>query len=95
MRARAMDSGLLARYHSRYFPSLETSVQIATRQSGAEGLVRYLCETFVTFGIPEELTSDRGPQFKAGKTQECFNESGVRHRMPTAGCQNSEAHAHG
>ncbi|CAG2209551.1 unnamed protein product [Mytilus edulis] len=39
-------------------------------ESGAEGLVKRLRETFVTFGIPEELTSDGGPQFTAGKTQE-------------------------
>ena len=30
-------------------------------ESGAEGLVKRLRETFVTFGIPEELTSDGGP----------------------------------
>ena len=35
----------------------------------------------MTFGIPEELTSDGGPQFNAGKTQECFREWGVRHRI--------------
>ena len=61
-------------------------------ESGAEGLVRYLRETFVTFGIPEELTSDGGPQFKAGKTQECFREWGVRHGItsvanPHANCR--------
>ena len=43
-------------------------------ESGAEGLVRHLRDTFVTFGIPEELTSDGGPQFKAGKTPECLRE---------------------
>ena len=39
-------------------------------ESGAEGLVKLLCETFVTFGIPEELISDAWPQFTAGKTKE-------------------------
>ena len=61
-------------------------------ESGAEGLVRFLRETCVTFGIPEELTSDGEPQFKAGKTQECFREWGVRHRItsvanPHANCR--------
>ncbi|XP_021352553.1 uncharacterized protein LOC110449789 [Mizuhopecten yessoensis] len=36
--------------------------------SWADGLVKRLRETFVTFGIPEELTSDGGPQFTAGNT---------------------------
>ncbi|XP_014678331.1 PREDICTED: uncharacterized protein LOC106818127 [Priapulus caudatus] len=60
--------------------------------SGAEGLVKRLRETFVTFGIPEELTSDGGPQFKAGKTQEFLKAWGVRHRVssvanPHANCR--------
>ena len=41
-------------------------------ESGAEDLVKRLHETFVTFGIPEELTSDGGPQFTAGKTKTFF-----------------------
>ncbi|XP_071123125.1 uncharacterized protein [Mytilus edulis] len=41
-------------------------------ESGREGLDKRLRETFVTFGIPEELTSDGGPRFTAGKTQEFF-----------------------
>ena len=39
-------------------------------ESDAEGLVKRLRKTFVTFGILEEMTSDGGPQFTAGKTQE-------------------------
>ena len=38
-------------------------------ECGAKGLVKRLRETFVTFGIPEELTSDGGLQFTAGVTQ--------------------------
>ena len=35
-------------------------------ENGTDGLVRRLRETFVTFGVPEELTTDGGPQFTAG-----------------------------
>ena len=61
-------------------------------ESGAEGLVKRLRETFVTFGIPEELTSDGGPQFTAGKTQELLKAWGVWHIIssvanPHANCR--------
>ena len=51
-----------------------------------------LREVFVTFGVPEELTSDGGPQFTAGKTQEFLKSWGVYHRHnlvenPHANCR--------
>ena len=59
---------------------------------GAVGLVKRLGETFVTFDIPEELTSDDGSQFTAGKTKEFLKAWGVRHRIssvanPHASCR--------
>ncbi|XP_060080132.1 uncharacterized protein LOC132559522 [Ylistrum balloti] len=61
-------------------------------ESGAEDLVKRLRETFVTFGILEELTSDGGPQFIAGKTQEFLKTWGIKHRIssvanPQANCR--------
>ena len=61
-------------------------------ESGAEGLVKRLRETFVTCGIPEELTSDGGPQLTAGNTQDFLHAWGfdtgshlLQTHMPTAG----------
>ena len=49
-------------------------------EGGANALVRHLRETFVTFGIPEEITSDGGPQFTAGVTQAFLEAWKVHHR---------------
>ena len=49
-------------------------------EGGANGLVKRLRETFVTFGIPEEITSDGGPQFTAGVTQSFLDAWKVCHR---------------
>ena len=61
-------------------------------EGGAEGLIKRLREVFVTFGVPEELTSDGGPQFTAGKTQQFLSSWGVTHRLtsvanPHANCR--------
>ena len=50
------------------------------KSEGANGLVKRLNETFVTFGIPEEITSDGGPQFTAGATQSFLDAWKVHHR---------------
>ena len=50
-------------------------------ENGADGLVKRLREVFVTFGVPEELTSDGGPQFSSGKTQAFLKSWGVHHRL--------------
>ena len=49
-------------------------------ESGANGLVKRLRETFVTFRVPEDITSDGGPEFTAGVTQQLLDSWKVHHR---------------
>ena len=54
---------------------------IVFKENGkAEQLIKRLRDVFITFGIPEELTSDGGPQFTADETQRFLESWGVRHR---------------
>ena len=39
---------------------------------------------FVTFGVPVEISSDGGPEFKAQETKDFLNRWGVRHRLSSA-----------
>ena len=51
----------------------------------AEDLVKELRDVFVTFGVPEELTTDGGPQFSADYTESFLNSWGVKHRFSSVG----------
>ena len=55
-----------------------------TNLAGAAGLIRHLRSFFATFGVPEELSSDGGPEFKAGSTEAFLRLWGVRHRISSA-----------
>ena len=52
--------------------------------SGARGLISCLRSLFATFGVPEEFSSDGGPEFTASATNEFFKNWGVKHRISSA-----------
>ena len=49
--------------------------------NGALGLISSIRRTFVTFGIPNELVSDGGPEFTATATRQFLEDWGVHHRL--------------
>lgn len=50
-------------------------------RAGATGLIGCLRALFATFGVPEELSSDGGPEFTANATQDFLTRWGVKHRV--------------
>ncbi|KAJ8359136.1 hypothetical protein SKAU_G00156610 [Synaphobranchus kaupii] len=60
---------------------------------GSAGLVRHLRAFFGTFGVPEELSSDGGPEFTAGLTQDFLRLWGVRHRLSSVSFPQSNGRA--
>ena len=52
-----------------------------TNLAGATCLVRHLRSFFATFGVPEELSSDGGPEFMAKHIEDFLQTWGVIHRV--------------
>ena len=60
---------------------------------GSTGLITSLKRTFSTFGIPEELSSDGGPEFTAGTTRKFLKDYGVHHRLSSVAFARSNGRA--
>ena len=60
------------------------STPSGTTSAGARGLITCLRRMFATFGVPNQLSSDGGPEFKASLTKEFLSTWDVEHRVSSA-----------
>ena len=52
-----------------------------TRLSAANGFIKHLRSFFATFGVPADLSSDGGPEFSAGCTEDFLKKWVLHHRI--------------
>ena len=60
---------------------------------GAQGLINSLRRTFVTYGIPDEMASDGGPEFTSSSTKKFMETWGVHHRLSSVAFPHSNCRA--
>ena len=66
---------------------------IERAHDGAKGLIVSLRRVFTTFGIPDELASDGGPEFSSSSTTKFLQDWGVHHRLSSVAFPHSNSRA--
>ena len=60
------------------------SSPVGSTRAGSKGLIAHLRTMFATFGVPQILSSDEGPEFIATNTEDFLTRWGVKHRLSSA-----------
>ncbi len=68
-------------------------IKVGTNEAGAQGLCKAVRRLMVTFGVPSELSSDGGPEFKSDETKAFFRRWGINHRLSSSYLPSSNGRA--